>query len=100
MKRAGEAPVALPTGWSDGNLAQVSTAFNQMTEALQQAEATRALMLAGVSHDIRTPLIASCVLAMADGHSGAARTISSSRQRKAICDHIAPLILQQFMDYA
>ena len=38
------------------SIAQVSAAFNQMTQALQQAEATRAVMLAGISHDIRTPL--------------------------------------------
>lgn len=52
---AGEAPAPLPT---DGptEIAQFGLAFNQMTAALQQAEATRALMLAGVSHDIRTPL--------------------------------------------
>lgn len=52
---AGEVPPPLPV---DGptEIAQVSGAFNQMTQALQQAEATRALMLAGISHDIRTPL--------------------------------------------
>lgn len=35
---------------------EVSRAFNQMTRALHQAQQDRALLLAGVSHDLRTPL--------------------------------------------
>ena len=34
----------------------VARAFNQMANDLQQADRERALMLAGVSHDLRTPL--------------------------------------------
>ena len=34
----------------------VSRAFNQMATDLQRADADRALLLAGVSHDLRTPL--------------------------------------------
>jgi two-component system osmolarity sensor histidine kinase EnvZ len=34
----------------------LSRAFNQMTTDLQRADADRALLLAGVSHDLRTPL--------------------------------------------
>ena len=93
---AGEAPVVLPT---DGptEIAQVSGAFNQMTEALQQAEATRALMLAGVSHDIRTPLT-KLRLAMAMAiPRGADDTFVASAE--SYLDHI-DTILQQFMDYA
>ncbi|WP_144146541.1 ATP-binding protein [Paraburkholderia sp. BCC1884] len=92
----GEAPVALPT---DGptEIAQVSRAFNQMTEALQQAEATRALMLAGVSHDIRTPLT-KLRLAMAMAiPRGADESFVASAEN--YLDHI-DTILQQFMDYA
>jgi two-component system osmolarity sensor histidine kinase EnvZ len=37
-------------------IAQVATSFNQMASALETAERERALMLAGVSHDLRTPL--------------------------------------------
>ncbi len=37
-------------------LAVVSHAFNQMTGDLARADADRALILAGVSHDLRTPL--------------------------------------------
>lgn len=37
-------------------LRQVSRAFNEMTDALARLDAERALLLAGVSHDLRTPL--------------------------------------------
>lgn len=93
---AGESPPPLPT---DGptEIAQVSSAFNQMTQALQQAEQTRALMLAGVSHDIRTPLT-KLRLAMAMSiPRGADDDFVASAE--GYLDHIET-ILQQFMDYA
>ncbi|WP_345817636.1 ATP-binding protein (plasmid) [Paraburkholderia sp. PREW-6R] len=95
---AGEAPVALPT---DGptEIAEVSSAFNQMTQALREAEATRALMLAGVSHDIRTPLT-KLRLAMAMAMASPRDTdepLAASAER--YLDQI-DTILQQFMDYA
>jgi len=37
-------------------LRTLAGAFNRMTSALKQAESERALLLAGVSHDLRTPL--------------------------------------------
>lgn len=37
-------------------LADLAHAFNQMSNDLQQLDADRALILAGVSHDLRTPL--------------------------------------------
>jgi two-component system, OmpR family, osmolarity sensor histidine kinase EnvZ len=93
---AGETPPPLPT---DGptEIAQVSRAFNQMTEALQQAETTRALMLAGVSHDIRTPLTKlRLAIAMALPRGTNDALVASS---EAYLDRI-DTILQQFMDYA
>lgn len=93
---AGEAPAPLPT---DGptEIAQVSQAFNQMTAALQQAEATRALMLAGVSHDIRTPLTKlRLAIAMALPRGTHDKLVDSA---EGYLDHI-DTILQQFMDYA
>ena len=93
---AGEAPAPLPT---DGptEIAQVSQAFNQMTAALQQAEATRALMLAGVSHDIRTPLTKlRLAIAMALPRGTNDKLVASA---EGYLDHI-DTILQQFMDYA
>jgi two-component system osmolarity sensor histidine kinase EnvZ len=52
---AGATPPALP---EDGprEIATVSRSFNAMVRSLAQAERDRALMLAGVSHDLRTPL--------------------------------------------
>ena len=93
---AGEASVTLPIN-GPTEIAQVSSAFNQMTQALREAEATRALMLAGVSHDIRTPLT-KLRLAMAMAiPRGADDTFVASAE--SYIDHI-DTILQQFMDYA
>lgn len=93
---AGETPAPLPT---DGptEIAAVSGAFNQMTQALQQAEATRALMLAGISHDIRTPLT-KLRLSMAMALPGGADS-SFVVAAESYLDQIET-ILQQFMDYA
>ncbi len=93
---AGETPAPLST---DGptEIAAVSSAFNQMTLALQQADATRALMLAGISHDIRTPLTKlrlSMAMAMPDGSDSSFVVAAES-----YLDQIET-ILQQFMDYA
>ncbi|CDY75345.1 Signal transduction histidine kinase [Caballeronia glathei] len=93
---AGGQPEPLPV---DGptEIAQVSVAFNRMTQALQEADATRALMLAGISHDIRTPLT-KLRLAMAMAiPSGADSAFVVSAEN--YLDQIDG-ILQQFMDYA
>ena len=52
---AGDTPPPLP---EDGptELATVSRAFNQMSADLAQLDQDRALILAGISHDLRTPL--------------------------------------------
>ncbi|TDY40419.1 two-component system osmolarity sensor histidine kinase EnvZ [Paraburkholderia rhizosphaerae] len=91
----GDPPEPLPV---DGptEIAQVSTAFNQMTHALQQAEATRAMMLAGISHDIRTPLTK---LRLAMAMAGAPRDDAFTHASESYLDQI-DTILQQFMDYA
>ncbi|OOG39763.1 ATP-binding protein [Polaromonas sp. A23] len=51
----GNSPQPLP---EDGptEIADLSRSFNQMVRALAQADDERTLMLAGVSHDLRTPL--------------------------------------------
>lgn len=51
----GQPPEPLP---EDGptEIATVARSFNQMADSLAQADRERALMLAGVSHDLRTPL--------------------------------------------
>ncbi|CAB3788430.1 ATP-binding protein [Paraburkholderia fynbosensis] len=93
---AGEMPAPLPT---DGptEIAAVSGAFNQMTQVLQEAEATRALMLAGISHDIRTPLTKLRLsMAMAMPHGSDSSFVVAA---ESYLDQIET-ILQQFMDYA
>ncbi|MBN3853784.1 HAMP domain-containing protein [Paraburkholderia sp. Ac-20340] len=93
---AGDTPAPLPT---DGptEIAEVSRAFNQMTAALREAEATRALMLAGVSHDIRTPLTKlRLAIAMALPRGTNDALVASSEGYLDTID----TILQQFMDYA
>ncbi|MEW6341923.1 MAG: ATP-binding protein [Pseudomonadota bacterium] len=93
---SGDTPPPLPT---DGptEIAEVSSAFNQMMQTLQQAEATRAVMLAGISHDIRTPLTKlRLAMAMAITEHGDDNFVVSA---EAYLDQI-DTILQQFMDYA
>jgi len=51
----GSRPQALPEVGAT-ELRTLAGAFNRMTAALQRAEAERVLLLAGVSHDLRTPL--------------------------------------------
>ncbi len=53
--RNGERPEVLPED-SMTELREVSTTFNKMAESLAELDAERTLILAGVSHDIRTPL--------------------------------------------
>lgn len=51
----GEFPPRLPES-GPAEVADLAHAFNQMSHDLQQLDADRALILAGVSHDLRTPL--------------------------------------------
>lgn len=48
--------VRLPESDTPSEMAEVYRAFNQMAEDVEQAARERELMLAGVSHDLRTPL--------------------------------------------
>lgn len=53
--RKGELPEKLPEG-SFAELREVNDTFNKMADSLAELDAERTLILAGVSHDIRTPL--------------------------------------------
>ena len=52
----GEAVPVLDDRIGPTEIQAVNRAFNRMTSQLQQAQRDRALLLAGVSHDLRTPL--------------------------------------------
>lgn len=51
----GETPPPLPEN-GPAEIANLNRGFNRMTRSLRELEDNRALMLAGVSHDLRTPL--------------------------------------------
>ena len=51
----GQQPAALPTGGA-AELDTVNRAFNEMASDIEALNRERALLLAGVSHDLRTPL--------------------------------------------
>ena len=46
----------LPTNNGSAEIRQVNMAFNRMFTTLNQAQKERTIMLAGISHDLRTPL--------------------------------------------
>ncbi|QDF76920.1 MULTISPECIES: two-component system sensor histidine kinase EnvZ [Shewanella] len=51
----GDYPAPLPlTGSTE--IIEVTNAFNRMSRSMQQLEQDRALLMAGISHDLRTPL--------------------------------------------
>ncbi|GLP95936.1 two-component sensor histidine kinase [Paraferrimonas sedimenticola] len=51
----GQYPDPLPLQGS-AEVEAVTKAFNQMSDSMKQLEADRALLMAGISHDLRTPL--------------------------------------------
>lgn len=51
----GEEPLRLPVEGAD-ELKEVTRSFNDMSDALRRLDNERTLLLAGVSHDLRTPL--------------------------------------------
>ena len=52
----GMKPVPLPEDASTSEIQAVNVSFNRMVEDLAHMEADRELLLAGVSHDLRTPI--------------------------------------------
>lgn len=92
--RYGEQPPKLPEEGVD-ELREVSHAFNEMTEALARLDSERTLLLAGVSHDLRTPLtrLRLAVEMLPDQHGGGLR--SGMIQDIADMDNI----INQFLDF-
>ncbi len=89
----GETPPPLPESGPE-EIRRVNTNFNRMVEELDRAEADRALMLAGISHDLRTPLAR---LRLEIELSGV-----SEASRDAIDEDVAQIdrTIGQFMEYA
>ncbi|TSE31844.1 Osmolarity sensor protein EnvZ [Tepidimonas thermarum] len=75
-------------------IASVNRAFNRMAEQLARAETDRRLMLAGISHDLRTPL-ARLRLEIEMG-------VPDAATRARMADDVADVdaIIGQFLDYA
>ncbi|HAS5457820.1 TPA: two-component system sensor histidine kinase EnvZ [Vibrio cholerae] len=93
MVGRGETPPHLP---EQGTLEirSVTRAFNRMSKGIQALEEDRALLMAGISHDIRTPLtrIRLATEMMSPEDSYLAETIISDTEE---CNQI----ISQFMDY-
>lgn len=87
----------LPTLETSGpeEVAAVASAFNRLTERLAQDEAERSLMLAGVSHDLRTPLTRLRLCLEMMGGADAQIEATAARQVERI-----EAMLEQFLDFA
>lgn len=92
--RKGERPDKLPED-SVTELREVSSTFNKMAESLAELDAERTLILAGVSHDIRTPLarLRLSVEMLPDN--------GSSNLKAGMIEDIADMdnIIHQFLDF-
>ena len=89
----GERPAPLPEKGSK-EIIEANRSFNQMVEDLAQVEKDRAVILAGISHDLRTPLARMQLeLEMAN---------LSTDAREGMQSDIAQMdaIIGQFLDYA
>jgi two-component system osmolarity sensor histidine kinase EnvZ len=82
---AGDRPERLPH-YSTTELAAVADQFNAMSDSLEELESTRAVMLAGISHDIRTPLTKLRLALAIDGEKSERRTSRYIDQVDAIVD--------------
>lgn len=97
----GETTLWLPEN-GPREIVAVCRSFNQMQRQLLEQDKQRALMLAGVSHDLRTPLTKIRIAAelLADEMGEAASVANPYRQ--AIAQSCADIesILRQFVDFA
>ena len=85
---------ALDEGAATNEIREVNIGFNRMAERLAKIEADRALMLAGISHDLRTPL--------ARLRLETELSVSDPQTRELMVADIEQLddIIDKFLDYA
>ena len=90
----GEIPEPLPEKKGSVEMRSVAVAFNQMAKGIQALEDDRGLLMAGISHDLRTPLtrIRLSVEMMSDQDAYLAEGITGDIEE---CDEI----ISQFIDY-
>jgi two-component system osmolarity sensor histidine kinase EnvZ len=84
----------LDEGAATSEIREVNIGFNRMAERLAKIEAERALMLAGISHDLRTPL--------ARLRLETELSVSDPQTRELMVADIEQLddIIDKFLDYA
>ena len=89
----GRTPDPLPES-GPSEIAGLAMGFNRMTANLKQMEDDRALLLAGVSHDLRTPL--------ARLRLGAEMAVHDEAMKEGMIDDIEEMdrIINQFLDFA
>ncbi|MGF1903830.1 two-component system sensor histidine kinase EnvZ [Aliivibrio salmonicida] len=100
----GEIPEPLPERGAS-EIQAVTRAFNQMAKGIQQLEQDRALLMAGVSHDIRTPLtrirLATEMMSPADSYLAESMIKDTEECNEIIgqfMDYLKPIAKQDFID--
>ncbi len=100
----GEIPDPLPEKGAS-EIQAVTRAFNQMSKGIQQLEQDRALLMAGVSHDIRTPLtrirLATEMMSPQDDYLAESMIKDTEECNEIIgqfMDYLKPVAKQDFID--
>jgi two-component system osmolarity sensor histidine kinase EnvZ len=93
MVGRGQIPAPLPEDGAE-ELSRLATAFNTMAADLQRHEKDRSEVLAGISHDLRTPLTRLRL--------EAEMSVADDGARQAVVTDIEQMeaVISQFMDYA
>lgn len=85
-----------PAKAAPGEIAAIDAAFTQLRERLERQERERALLLAGVSHDLRSPLAR---IRMAAGLLPEAEGVAARRESIERNAALADRLVQSFLDH-